>query len=105
MSAKLQIISLTYNFLFGFIYYIVLILYYYTTKKEVRIIKYFLILLLTLDMTFLYLILLYKINYGMFHIYYFILFFLGMLLSHRGCQKAKKMSIKNKILDRILKRP
>ncbi len=105
MSAKLQIISLTYNFLFGFIYYIILKLYYYMTKNEVRIIKFSLILFLTFDMTFLYLVLLYKINYGMFHIYYFILFFLGMFLSHKVCKKAKKMSIKNKMLDRILKRP
>ena len=99
MNAKEQIIVLLFNFIYGFIIYFVSILNYRLIKNETLILKIMITFLFLVDFTFIYLAIIYKLNYGMFHIYYIIMFILGYILSINVKKRVNKTIFSLKSID------
>jgi hypothetical protein len=103
MKIDIQIIALLFNFLYGVIFYYVVLINYHFIKKEVVLLKIIITLLFLFDFTCLYLIMMYKINYGSFHIYYLLMFVLGYLSSLSVKNRVKKTHIYQKLIDTFKK--
>lgn len=99
MNILSQITALCFNFVFGFIIYYAVILNYLFIKNEVLILKILISFLFLIDFTVLYIIIIYKLNYGLFHIYYIIVFVLGYILSITVKNHVKIMIMKKKTID------
>lgn len=99
MSAISQLVMLGVNFIYGFLIFFVAIINYSFVKNETIIVKLLLTLLFALDFSILYLIIVYKINCGIFHFYYLIAFAAGFLLAYFIKKHVKIMTIKEKIID------
>lgn len=97
MSLKLQIISFIYSFLYGIFFSFFLDLstnIIYNEKKYIKVLGTLFIIIFN---SFLYFIILMKINNGIIHIYLFFSIILGILF--------KKNMIKNiKLFDNIFKK-
>lgn len=78
------------NFLYGILFLFLSLLNYKLFSSEDKIIKSIIYILFIFDNAIIYLIILYKINYGVFHIYYFIYFIIGFIFAYY---------IKNKVLS------
>ncbi len=94
-----QITALCFNFIYGFIIYYAVIINYYLIKNEVLIVKLLITFLFLIDFTAIYLIIIYKLNYGMFHIYYVIAFVLGYILSIKVKKSVKRVKTKRLSID------
>ncbi len=99
MNYKIQLISFLVSFLFG-------IFFFYTNMLNKKIInrqkihyKYIITFLYIINITLIYIILIYKINKGIFHIYFLIMVLLGYIISLNQLKNVKKIIIyfKNKI--------
>ena len=76
MDSFLQLKTLIFSFFFG-------MLFYYLAKYNLFLIKnmkYFITFILVIDSVLLYMYLLFKINHGIYHIYFFFMFALGFWL-------------------------
>ena len=91
MDAKTQIIVLSISYIYGFIIYILSVINNIIIKNKKRIYKSTITILLMYNIVLIYIILIYKINNGIFHIYFFIMIILGFLSSI----KLKKEMLKN----------
>lgn len=80
MDINLQIFCFCFSFIFGFIYYF-LSTYNIKYVKNLHIILSTIItLMFIVNCVLVYLIVLYKINSGVFHVYFFFMIFLGYAL-------------------------
>lgn len=104
MSAHLQLLLLLFNFFYGFIICIVASINYKLIKNEVKILKVLITLLASLDFTFLYLVCIFKINSGIFHIYYLLSFSLGFVFCKYVKNRVKFLAFLKKIIDTLKKR-
>lgn len=95
----MQLLLLIINFIYGFIIFFATIINYYFIKNETRLVKFLLTTLFTLDFTILYLIIVYKINYGIFHFYYLLAFLLGYYFAYNTKKYVKITTIKKKSID------
>ena len=99
MDYKLQIISFICSFLFGIFFYLTSFINYKLIYKYSTFLKYFITLIYILDISLLYLLIMYKVNYGIVHIYFILILFLGFWLSSIYFKKIKKIcKIKKKKL-------
>lgn len=72
MDIKLQLITFLFSFVFGFLFYYLSLINYRLINNKKRITKLILCTIFVTDMDFIYLFFLYRINNGIFHIYFFI---------------------------------
>ncbi len=86
MDIKIQIICLTMSFLFGNVYYLLCLLNKHLLEKSNLIIKTIVTILLSVNSVVIYYIILYKINYGIFHIYFIIFIVLGYITQYFICK-------------------
>jgi len=80
MSLKLQIFSLIFSLIYGFIFYLLMLInkkYLYNHK-----LSFIIDILFVLNNVLIYFIILRKINNGIFHIYFLIVFIIGFLISY-----------------------
>lgn len=80
MSLKLQIFSLIFSLIYGFIFYLLMLInkkYLYNHK-----LSFIIDILFVLNNVLIYFIILRKINNGIFHIYFLIAFIIGFLISY-----------------------
>lgn len=91
MSISVQIYSLLLNFIFGFGIIILLLLNNYLFFNSPKIIKMFTFTLLTLILEILYLMLNYQINNGCYHLYFLILFVIGILFGIETINLCKRL--------------
>ncbi len=77
MNSNLQLISFIVSFGFGIFFYYLTILNFYLIKKFKVIIQHILTFIYTIDMTIIYIIIMYHLNKGYFHIYFIIMVFIG----------------------------
>ncbi len=92
MNAKTQIIVLLFSFLYGFIFY-----YLYKLNNKIitnhnHLFQSFTTIMFMYNIVLIYLISLYKLNHGMFHIYFSIMLFLGFISA---------LKIKNLLLSNV----
>lgn len=99
MSASAQLLVLVVNFLFGVFFNYLSLLNYHVIRDETILVKLIILILFVLDATLVYLLVIYRINYGYFHIYYLITFTLGFASANYLKKLAKKMSTKIKSVD------
>ena len=100
MNYKLQIISFIVSFLFGCFFYLTSFLNFKLIHKFSKILKYFITILYVLDIALLYILLMYKINSGIIHIYFVLVLFLGFFLTSLYGKKLQKIcKIKKKKLS------
>ena len=99
MNVNEQITALCFNFIYGFIIYYAVIINYLFIKNEVLIVKLLITSLFLIDFTIIYLMIIYKLNYGMFHIYYLIAFVLGYILSLKIKKSVKLVKTKKLSID------
>lgn len=101
MSASVQIIALLFSFIFGFIFYYLGKINGYIIKGSPRIQRSVITILFMLNVVLLYLIGLYKINMGIFHIYFGFMiilgFFVGRLMLKKLLNNVKFSSLLEKI--------
>lgn len=91
MDAKTQIIVLLFSYFYGFIFYDLALLNGYIIKFKKKIFRSVTTILFIYNVVLLYIILVFKINNGNFHIYFFIMMVLGFLCS----VKVNKLLLNN----------
>ncbi len=79
MTSNMQLISFVVSFIFGLSFYFLTYLNFQLIKDLKKIIQHFLTFLYVLDMTFIYIIIFYKLNNGYFHIYFILMVIVGFL--------------------------
>ena len=87
MDAKTQIIVLLFSYLYGFLFYYLYLLNYNIIKKYHSIYKSFITIMFMYNIVLIYLICLYKLNNGIFHIYFLIMLILGFITSYKLTNK------------------
>ena len=87
MSLKIQIISIFFSGLYGILLSFLITLNYRFLFQSKKIIKIIGNILFSLDMALLYFISMKKINNAMIHPLFYLLTFLGYLLTYRKIQK------------------
>lgn len=91
MDYKIQILSLIYSFLYGVFFYYLSLLNDKILIKN-KILNIILLILFIIINSLLYITILYKINFGIFHVYFLIMLALGY---YTGC--LLKRLLKNNI--------
>lgn len=81
MNSVNQIISFIVSFLYGFIFFLLTKVNFYLIEQLKNIIKNIITVVFVLDMIFLYILILYKINGGYFHIYFIVTVVFGYIIS------------------------
>lgn len=96
---------LLYNFLFGYITYYINVLNYKMIKDEAKILKVIITMLFAFNMSIIYILGVYKLCNGIYHIYYLLLYFIGYYVSYKLRNHVKILSKKIKSIDfKIFKR-
>lgn len=90
MSSYQTLFVLIINILIGIIYFFVSKFFYKLFLNIDKLIKYVLTMIFSFDLAILYILFMYKINYGIFHFYYLICFLLGYIMSYRFINKYVK---------------
>ena len=80
MNAKLQLITFIISFIYGIIFSLLTIYNFNLIAKLKVIFKHLITFIYVLDMTIIYIIILYHLNKGYFHIYFIMTVFLGFVI-------------------------
>lgn len=94
MDIKLQIISLIVSYIYGIFYYATSLINKQITDSKNNIIKFIVTIIFVINHVFLYLIILYKINLGQYHIYFLFILICGFISSHYICKNIVKKNKK-----------
>lgn len=90
MPASLQLITLGASFLYGFVFYYLMKLNYKLIKNKKKFYQSLITILFMYNVVLLYIIIIFKLNSGIFHIYFFIMLALGFLSNLKLTQKMLK---------------
>ena len=82
MDSGIQLISLSISFLYGIIFYYLSIINFKVINNLKNIIKNIITIIYVFDISIIYVILVYKINNGHFHIYFILMAILGYILGN-----------------------
>lgn len=99
MSLDLQIISSIFSFLYGILFSILLNFNYNVLFSGKRLFRIFSNILFLLDSSLLYFILIKRINEGIIHPYFYLLFFLGACLCFSKTKFLRRFIKKWPIID------
>lgn len=91
MILQVQIFSLVYSFVFGLIFAFLVNLHYellFSKKKWFQILMNF---IFVIDIALIYFLILKKLNGGVLHVYFFLLMFLGFLISYVNTKRVRKV--------------
>ena len=91
MNSKMQLLSFLVSFLYGIIFSFLTIFNFKIIENYKVYLKHILTFIYVLDMTFIYIIILYNLNKGYFHIYFILTVILGFLI---GLYLKKKIFCK-----------
>lgn len=90
MNYKLQLLSFLVSFLFGIFFYFTSLLNHKIIKKHSIVLQYIITFVYILDISLLYILLMYKVNYGIIHVYFIGMLFLGFVFGWFYCKHLKK---------------
>ena len=94
MNSNIQILSFVVSFIYGVIFYFITKINFQLIKDLKLYLKHILTFIYTLDMAIIYIIILYHINKGYFHIYFIMLVFIGFIIGYVANQKLSKLNVK-----------
>ena len=89
MTAKIQLIALALSYLYGFVFYYLYKLNYQIIKNKKRFYQSLITILFMYNIVLLYIIMIFNINSGIFHPYFFIMIALGF---YTNIKISKEMS-------------
>ncbi len=101
MDYKIQLISLIFSFFYGIFFYITGYFNYNLLKKSNLVLQYIISFFYALDVALLYILLMYKINYGVIHIYFVGILVIGYIF---GIVNVKKLRKKCQVIKAKLKK-
>ncbi len=104
MPASLQLITLGASFLYGFIFYYLMKLNYKLIKNKKRFYQSLITILFMYNIVLLYIIIIFKINNGIFHFYFFIMITLGFFTNLKLTQKMLKNVKCRSFIEKIKKK-
>lgn len=90
MNAKIQIIALLVSFIYGCLFFLLAKINNKIIEKQKKIYRSLISILFMCNIVLLYIIIIFKINNGKFHIYFFIMITLGYIFSIHLSQKLLK---------------
>lgn len=90
MTAEVQLFTLSVSYLFGYLFYYLYKLNYIIIKNKKRFYQSLITILFMYNIVLIYIILIYKINNGIFHIYFFIMIILGFITNIKVTKKMLK---------------
>lgn len=100
MNSALQLLSFLVSFIYGIIFCLITLLNFKLIEKLKRYIQHIITFIYVIDMTIIYIIILYNLNKGYFHIYFIMMVFVGYLVGFVLYKKFISKIIVNKILRR-----
>lgn len=83
MNAKIQIICLLVSFLYGMLIFLFYKINNIITKKQKRFYRSLITMLFIYNIVLLYIIIIFKINNGSFHLYFFLMMILGICFTYK----------------------
>lgn len=90
MDYKIQLLSFFASFIYGIFFFYTNITNQKIIKRENAFLKYVITFLYILNIIILYIIIIYKINCGIFHIYFLITLIIGYIFGYLSFKKSKK---------------
>lgn len=103
MDIKIQLIIFLISFLYGFILANLSYLNYKFLQGKSNFFKLLFNLIFTLDVVFVYLVILYKINYGVFHVYFLGILSVGFLIGYKCIKYVKRVVTYCKLKFKMIK--
>lgn len=101
MNAKTQIIVLLFSYFFGFLFFLLSKLNNKIINKQKRVYRSTISILFMCNIVLIYIISIFKLNNGNFHIYFFLMlilgFYSGFILSNKMLNNVKYRSLLEKI--------
>lgn len=95
MNANIQLISFVISFLYGIFFNLLTIINFKLIENIKVIYKHIITFVYVMDMAIIYIIILYNLNKGYFHIYFILTVFIGYVLSYLSYQKLlSKINVK-----------
>jgi hypothetical protein len=91
MPISIQLITIVISFVMGFAFYYFAYINYELTKNRNKYFSFIIDLVLVIDFDFFYFYIIYKISYGMFHIYFFLLIALGYYVGYLCLNRVKAL--------------
>lgn len=82
MTSFIQLITFCVSFIYGILFYYFSICNFILIDKFNKYLKYIITIVYVLDMTVIYVIILYKLNNGYFHIYFILMVFIGYYVGY-----------------------
>lgn len=82
MNAKLQLISFLLSFVYGIIFYLLTSLNFKLIEKMRVLYKHIITFIFVLDIAIIYIIIMYHLNKGYFHIYFILMVLIGFIAGY-----------------------
>ena len=99
MTSLMQLFLFFVNLFVGILLFFLIKLNYYFIKNEVIIVKVLITLLFALDTSLGYIILIYRLNFGIYNIYYILAIILGFIIAYNVNNRVKLLPIIHKVFD------
>ncbi len=80
MNSSLQLISIFISFLYGMLFYFLTIILFKLINSLKKIYKHIITFIYVLDISIIYMIIMYNINKGYFHLYFIFMVFIGFII-------------------------
>lgn len=100
MNSNMQLLSFLVSFLFGIVFCLLTITNFKLIEKLKKYLQHIITFMYVIDMIILYIIMLYKLNNGYFHIYFIMMVMVGYLVGYILYKKILSKIFVNKILRR-----
>jgi len=100
MNSLLQLLSFFVSFIFGIFFCFITILNFKLIEKFKKFIQHIITFIYVIDVTIIYIIIMYHLNKGYFHIYFIMMVFVGYSIGFILYKKFISKIIVNKILRR-----
>ena len=104
MNAEIQLITLAVSYLYGFFFYYLYKINYQIIKKKKRFYQSLITILFMYNIVLIYIIIIFKINNGMFHLYFFIMISLGFYSNIKLTKKMLNNVKCRSIIEKIKKK-
>ena len=100
MNSTLQLISFFISFIYGILFCFITLLNFKLIENLKKYIQHILTFIYVMDMTIIYIIILYYLNKGYFHIYFIMMVFVGYFVGFITYKKFLSKIIVNQIFRR-----
>ena len=104
MTASIQLITLAVSYFYGFFYYYLYKINYLIIKNKRRFYQSLITILFMYNIVLIYIIIIFKINSGIFHIYFFIMISLGFFSNIKLTKKMLNNVKCRSIIEKVKKK-